>query len=37
MGAKRDTLLGKTEEIKPIEKTNFRLYVRIIRKSQISK
>jgi len=37
MGAKRDTLFGKPEEIKPLENPNVRLYVRIIRKSQISK
>jgi hypothetical protein len=37
MGATRDTLFGKPEEIKPLEKPNFRLYVRIIRKSQILK
>jgi len=37
MGAKKDILFGKPDEIKPLEKPNFRLYVRIIRKSHISK
>jgi hypothetical protein len=37
MGAKRDTLFGKPDEIKPLEIPNFRAYVRIIRKSHISK
>jgi hypothetical protein len=36
MGAKRDTLFGKPDEIKPLEKPNFRVYVRVIRKSHIS-
>jgi hypothetical protein len=35
--AKRDTLFGKPEEIKTLERPNLRLYVRMIRKSQISK
>jgi hypothetical protein len=37
MGGKVETLFGKPEEIKPREIANFRLYVRIRRKSHISK
>jgi hypothetical protein len=37
MGAKRDPLFGKPEEIRALVRPNLRLNVRMIRKSQISK